>query len=104
MTYRILLAKSFLSQVRLNKHACVKCAHHKVGGNAGVGKETVKVRFRGIVRPGLSSLRTHRISATPGARREGLSRGAQRPKGERCNRRVEERDGETGHFPAARSL
>jgi hypothetical protein len=77
-----------------------------VGGNAGVGKETVKVRYRGITPHwvGYGTLGLIAPSATPGARREGLSRGAQCPKGERGNLRVKERDGKTGHFPAARSL
>jgi hypothetical protein len=51
MTYQILLAKSFSSQVRIskmNKCACARVFNVWVGGNAGVGKETVKVRYRGL--------------------------------------------------------
>ena len=59
-----------------------------VGGNAGVGKETVKVSIQPLYTT--LGLRAHRHPATPNAQREGLPRGTQRPKGKRGDCRAGE--------------
>ena len=86
LTGKVILVTGAFSDINICACVCMLNVFLFVGGNAGVGKETVKVS----IQPPLPNTRAHRYPATPYAQREGLPRGTQRPKGERGDSRAGE--------------